>query len=1344
MGKGNTSTSTTTAPNPVAGQAYNSIIGQAAGVAATPYTPYSGELVAPINAQQDTGISGINANANYAQPFINTALNYAQEGAAPITASDINQYMSPYTSDVVNSTQNQFNFQNQQQQQGVVGNAISQGALGGNRVGVAEANLANAQQTAQAPVIAGLENQGYTTGLNTALTEQQAEAQGAYSVGNLGVSGQNAALTGANAQFGAGTAEQTTQQSLDSAMYQQYINQMAYPFQTTQWLAGIDTGVGSQLGGTSTTTPPAPNYLNSIVGLGESGIGAAGTYMGDAAIAAALWGGGAVAGRAEGGVANRHHMTVPESPHTLVAQRRQLINGHRKAQLFPHGTRELPVPDDMHRVESHGGVFHFDPKKIDASTIHRLSKDGHENEILDLGPIPKHEVLDRIQKGERPIAVVERTPTGIEVRSAAGTHLTAHQQLAAMRKTKSPDNKVDLEHPRQTIMFRIEGHKRAAGGRIHGFATGGAPFEQSSTNGISGTPYGSASGFVPTMGITHGSGAPQPPKPPQQQSPQTPNLGSQANQIGNIAKALGAAQKPVADTSPAYSQGVAPVLPPDATPGAFASDNQIYWSGGVVRNYDAGGGDPSFDDRFSAVNPDVSLGNDPAIATALADGVVPPTSGDFPAVSSPVQTVATAPDTTVTVPTPANGVVPTVESPPTAPTSSSDQPRGIRNNNPGNIENGVFAQNQPGYVGSDGRFAQFDTPENGINATSSLLGSYGSRGINTISGIVNRWAPAADNNNTGAYISAVAKETGFDPNKPLDMSDPAVRTKIATAISHQENGTHGYDRSVGLDHLSPATYSMPLQTGPAPAPTTDMANGVVPSPSSTQATSPAAPNFFAEHRDLWPSLMAAGFRTMASRSPYLGVAVGEGGEQGMAQYSAEQEQHMKQSQLQLESRKLDQEMGLEKQKLAIETLPYSHMTMAQQQEADEKRRDLELKTVESHKPTPYWVGDKQMGLQLGNDGQYHLIDPTNMGGSNNNNPLKATPDPNAPSSRAPQQQQGPGGGAQPAIYTTVSDNDQNIPEGIRPPPASGRNEDYLAKQSSEDANLIKGMVDYQLNPQTTFSIRSRGGGPSEREAWINKARQYDPTYDPGLYTAHQKAMNDFLAGTSPNSSATVMTAGNTAILHASELYDLVDQVKSLPPDQQSWFTKTADTISSAANAAGVPFASYAAQYIKNSGLEGTPAGEALARWSKAKQLYSDEVTKFYSGGVGSEGERQRSLDSFNPALSSSELKGVIAQDIKMLNDKVAQYNNRLIAGMSPAAWRLALAQDPNLVTQYKNSRDVTTRIMNDDARRKLNAPGTGAQSQAPAMGPDDQKAMAWAQANPNDPRAAQIRQRLGQ
>jgi len=276
FGKGSNQNTTTTTqtPDPAAMAAYRGLLNRAAGVANLPYQAYGGEGVAPINAQQYAGIGNINQNAGFALPYIQQATQYANQAAQPITGAQIAGFQSPYTQQVVNATEAQFNNQNAQQQQQVLGNAIAQGALGGDRTAVAQANLAGQQQMAEAPVIAGLYNQGYQNAQQMALAQQQAMAQGAYSLGNLGVAGQNAALTGANAQVGAGSLEQQTQNALDQYLYGQFMQGQAFPYQQAQWLAGIDTGVGSQMGGTSTTTGPPPNPWNTAAGLGVAALGA--------------------------------------------------------------------------------------------------------------------------------------------------------------------------------------------------------------------------------------------------------------------------------------------------------------------------------------------------------------------------------------------------------------------------------------------------------------------------------------------------------------------------------------------------------------------------------------------------------------------------------------------------------------------------------------------------------------------------------------------------------------------------------------------------------------------------------------------------------------------------------------------------------------------------------------------------------------------------------------------------------------------------------------------------------------------------------------------------------------
>jgi hypothetical protein len=277
MSKGTNTTTTNTAPNAAAMGAYQNLLGISQGVAnANPFQTYSGEFTAPVNQQQYGGISNINNYAESAQPAIGVAERLALMGAAPITSGDIQGYYNPWQQQVVQATENQFQNTNAQQQQQVLGNAALQGALGGDRVGVAQANLAGQQQMAQDPVIAQLESQGFNQAAQLALAAKQQEAQGAYSLGNLGVAGQQAGLTGAGAQVQAGTLEQQTQQQLDAALYNQFLMQQAFPYQQTQWLAGIDTGVGSQMGGTSQTTVPPPSLLAQLGGLGLAGVGVIG------------------------------------------------------------------------------------------------------------------------------------------------------------------------------------------------------------------------------------------------------------------------------------------------------------------------------------------------------------------------------------------------------------------------------------------------------------------------------------------------------------------------------------------------------------------------------------------------------------------------------------------------------------------------------------------------------------------------------------------------------------------------------------------------------------------------------------------------------------------------------------------------------------------------------------------------------------------------------------------------------------------------------------------------------------------------------------------------------------
>lgn len=117
--------------------------------------------------------------------------------------------------------------------------------------------------------------------------------------------------------------------------------------------------------------------------------------------------------------------------------------------------------------------------------------------------------------------------------------------------------------------------------------------------------------------------------------------------------------------------------------------------------------------------------------------------------------------------------------------------RGIRNNNPGNLE---YSKTNPwvGQTGDDGRFAKFETPEHGIRALGRNLLSYQRQGIDTVNDIINRWAPPSDNNNTDAYIQAVCAQLGVTPDQPLDASNPDTLKALCASIIQHENGSQPY------------------------------------------------------------------------------------------------------------------------------------------------------------------------------------------------------------------------------------------------------------------------------------------------------------------------------------------------------------------------------------------------------------------------------------------------------------------------------------------------------------------------------------------------------------------------
>lgn len=318
-GTGTQNQSSNTAGSSLAQAEATTVWNKAYDASNLPFQSYTGQFVSPINAQQNTGISGINSAAGmyapYGQqatqtlaPYFGQATQTLGQGLsagqgltgagvgltaanANLNPNSISQWESPYIQNVVQATENQQNQQNQQQQSQLEGSAIQSGAFGGDRSGVAAANLAYQQNLANQPTIANLYNTGYQQALGAAQQQQQTGlsagaqlgnlGQQLYSQGlggsqqyanlgsglssaysNLGTTAQTNALNAAQAQLGAGTLQQQTGQAQDTAQYNQFLQQQAYPFQTSQFLSNILNGVAPIYGTTTNSTGTATQPMS--------------------------------------------------------------------------------------------------------------------------------------------------------------------------------------------------------------------------------------------------------------------------------------------------------------------------------------------------------------------------------------------------------------------------------------------------------------------------------------------------------------------------------------------------------------------------------------------------------------------------------------------------------------------------------------------------------------------------------------------------------------------------------------------------------------------------------------------------------------------------------------------------------------------------------------------------------------------------------------------------------------------------------------------------------------------------------------------------------------------------
>lgn len=256
---------------------WKNMTGRAQQLANVPYQAYQGQRVADLTSPQQAGIDNAVKTANNWQVPFNAAEGAYGEALTPFSQEGLQQYMSPFTNDVVSNIEREGN-ENFSAPGGVADTIRSDftglGQFGSKRMGdvMNRAGELNQRETM------GAVSNALESGFNQAEGMYNADKNRALSgAGGLSaLAGQEQALnTGTtNSLLGVGALEQQNEQQKLNVPYQNYVEARDWDMNRLQQAAQIGKGMPGE--GTTTGTKPGP-YMPSDL---QNFMGGVGMYMG--------------------------------------------------------------------------------------------------------------------------------------------------------------------------------------------------------------------------------------------------------------------------------------------------------------------------------------------------------------------------------------------------------------------------------------------------------------------------------------------------------------------------------------------------------------------------------------------------------------------------------------------------------------------------------------------------------------------------------------------------------------------------------------------------------------------------------------------------------------------------------------------------------------------------------------------------------------------------------------------------------------------------------------------------------------------------------------------------------
>jgi hypothetical protein len=214
---------------------------------------------------------------------------------------------------------------------------------------------------------------------------------------------------------------------------------------------------------------------------------------------------------------------------------------------------------------------------------------------------------------------------------------------------------------------------------------------------------------------------------------------------------------------------------------------------------------------------------------------------------------------------------------------------------------------------------------------------------------------------------------------------------------------------------------------------------------------------------------------------------------------------------------------------------------------------------------------------------------------------------------------------------------------------------------------------------------------------IREARVEDPTLNESTHAQRAKTQQAFTTGQQGNS----MRAGDIAIQHAGEL---MQTFQELGNQHGAWLNAPANKLST---------------------LFGTEGSDKLAAAQANIEALAHELTKFYSGSGGSQGEVEAFKRELSLDRSLDQQKATLGRFIKLMGGGINGYQNQYRRAMGPVGGELQVLSPESLATLQKIQAWAGGKSPQQAATPAPAAPPPGTRSQLSNLHTDGKRTIGW-------------------